>query len=323
MSRLRGLKSLLPPLMAALCAGAHAAWPERPVRIIVPYLAGSMGDNVTRLLSEDLRARLGQPVIVETRPGGGGNIGAAAVAQAPADGHTVLMGATNNFAINQFLYKDIGFDPQRAFDPVTLVADVPSVIYSAATIPPRTWSEFLAWAAAQRGQANFGSPGNGTTPHLVAEMINRRFQLRMAHIPYKGAGQALQALMAGEIHLYLAGAGLGAQQVRAGRMRALAVAAPARVPSLPDTPTLDELGIKGLKAGNWWALAVPRGTPRGAIDTLAAAVRDILAQQPARERMNTMGLVTMPHGPDEMARTIDDEVKYWKPLLPTLDIKPE
>jgi tripartite-type tricarboxylate transporter receptor subunit TctC len=212
-------------LLAAslIASGAAAQYPDRPVRIVVPYVAGAMGDVVSRLLAEEIRPKLGQPVLVDNRPGAGGNIGTGAVASASADGYTVLVGATNNFVINPYLYGDMGFDPLAKLAPVTILVDVPSVIFIPSQVPAKSFAEFVQWARANRGSVNYGSPGAGTTPHLSAALISKTRELGMTHIPYKGASQGVSALLANEVQFYMGGAGLGAQHVKAGKLHALAV----------------------------------------------------------------------------------------------------
>jgi tripartite-type tricarboxylate transporter receptor subunit TctC len=211
--------------------------------------------------AEGLRNELGQTVFVENRPGAGGNIGTQYVEQSAADGYTILLAATNNFTINQFLYKDLAFDPIKKFDAITVLVDVPSVIFIPATIPVNGFREFVNYAKANQGKINYGSPGSGTTPHISAESINKSFGLGMTHIPYKGASQAVAALLAGDIQFYLAGAGLGAPHVKSGKLRAIAVSSKSRLDIFPDIPTFNEAGLGGINASNWWGVAVPAGTP--------------------------------------------------------------
>lgn len=322
---MRHLSKLLGAVLVLALGMASASgqqWPERPVRLVIPYVPGAMGDIVARLVSDELRARLGQPFLVETRPGAGGNIGTIAVAQAPSDGYTFLVAATNNLVINQYLYK-MPIDPLAAFDPVTVLVDVPAVIFLNGSVPARSFAEFVDWARANAGKVNYGSPGGGTTPHLSAESINQKYRLGMVHVSFKGSSQAVQALLGGDVQFYLAGAGVGAAHVKTGKLRALAVAAPARVAALPDVPTFDEVGIRGLNANNWWGLAAPAGTPPAIVTRLHATLRDVLAQQAMRERMQQLGIVGVANTPAEMGRQLREEADYWRRTLPELAVKPE
>lgn len=255
-----------------LSTPGHAEWPERPVRVIVPYTVGSMGDVVARLVSNSLQLALGQPFFIDNRIGAGGNIGTREAEQAQPDGYTVLLAATNNFTINQFLYKDLDFDPVKQFEPVTTLVNVPSVIFINSEVPAKSFAEFVTYARANAGKLNYGSPGIGTTPHLSAEAINKMYGLGMTHVPYKGAAQVVTALLGNEVQFYLAGAGVGTAQVKEGHLRALAVSNPHRLDALPDTPTFAEVGIKGINASNWWGVVAPLGTPSPVVARLREAL---------------------------------------------------
>ena len=304
-------------------AQSNDSWPARPVRVVVPYAPGAMGDVVIRRLSDGLRSELGQTIVVENRPGAGGNIGTRVVEQAAPDGYTVLIAATNNFTINQFLYKDLGFDPLKRFDAVTILVDVPSVLFVPAGLPAQTFREFVTWARANPGKANYGSPGSGTTTHLAGEAINKAFGLGMTHVPYKGAGAVITALLGGEVQFFLGGAGLGAAHVKAGKLRALAVAAKTRLDALPEAPTFAEAGLVAISASNWWGMAVPAGTPKPAIDRLRSAVCKTLAEPQARAAMVQMGNVPVCNTPAEMQRQVAEEAAIWQRTLPGLGVKIE
>ena len=305
---MRPLLLLLGTLFACTAA---ADYPEKPVRLVVPYVAGAMGDVVSRLLAEEMRPQLGQPVLVDNRPGAGGNIGTAAVANAEPDGYTVLVGATNNFVINQFLYRGMGFDPLEKLAPVTILVDVPSVIFSPAQVPAKSFAEFVQWARTQKGKVNFGSPGAGTTPHLSAALISKTRDLGMTHIPYKGASQVVTALLANEVQFYMGGAGLGAQHVKAGRLHALAVSNDQRVAALPDTPTFQEVGLGDIKASNYWAVGVPKDTPDQVVQKLYQAFRAALGTPAAKARFAKLGVVPVATTPAETGKRWREEADYW------------
>ena len=315
--------SLLALGLAATGAFAQTAepWPARPLRVVVPYVAGAMGDVVARRLADGLRADLGQTIVVENRPGAGGNIGTRAVEQAVPDGYTVLLAATNNFTINQFLYKDLGFDPLKRLDPVTVLVDVPSVLFVPAGVPAQNFREFVTFAKANPGRVNYGSPGSGTTPHLSAEAINKAHALGMTHVPYKGASQVVTALLAGEVQFYLAGAGVGAAHVKAGKLRALAVASKARLEALPEVPTFSEAGLGAINASNWWGVAVPAGTPKAVVERLHASFCKALAEPAARAAMVQMGNVPVCNSAADMQRQLGEESAMWQRTLPTLGVK--
>src|SRR5262245_56029315 len=222
---------------AALAAGSlplsAAEYPERPITVIVPYAAGGAGDTIIRLLSPMVERSLGQPLVIDSRPGGGGTIGAQAVAKAAPDGHTLLLGATNNFAINQSLFPKVHFDPLTAFALITKVADVPAVLFTNPQIPAKTLGEFIGYAKANPGKLSYASPSVGTTPHLAVERLMQLTGIELVHVPYRGAPQAMQALIANEVQLYLVGWGIGRGHVEAGRIRALAIASEKPVPGIP------------------------------------------------------------------------------------------
>lgn len=298
----------------SLCAAswqAAAAWPDQPVRIVVPFGAGAMGDNLARLLAEPLQKELGTSVIVDNRPGAGGNIGANAVANAEPDGYTLMMAATNNLVLNQFLYSNLGYDPLQKFEPVIMVADVPAVIFVDGDLPVNTFAEFRELARSKPGMYNYSSPGAGTTPHLSAQAISDAYGMGMVHVPYGGAGQAVQALLAGDVQFYMGGAGLGAAHVKAGKIKALGVAANQRVSALPEVPTFTEAGLDAVLANNWWALAAPAGTPASVINQLNAAVQKALATPEIQQRFDNFGVIAVGGSPADMRAILERDAAFW------------
>ena len=299
-------------LAALLASGAvNAAWPDKPIRWVVPYPPGAMGDIVGRLAAEGVRTRLGQPVVVDNRPGAGGNIGAGQVAQGAPDGSVFLVAATNNLVINQYLYRDMSFDPLKAFAPVTVMVDVPAVLYTNASVPAASFAAFAAHAGTQKGKLNYGSPGSGTTIHLFTEGLNRAHRLGMTHVSYKGAAPAMAALLANDIQLFAIGAGVGAPHVKAGKLRALAVASPARLPLMPDTPTFAEAGLGNALSANWWGLVAPAGTPREIVDRMHATLATVFAEPSVKTRMDELGNRAVLNGPEAMRAQLTEEAKYW------------
>jgi len=302
---------LLGSAAAALC-GPHASaaeFPERPVTVIIPYAAGGAGDTIIRLLSPVIERQLGQPLVVDNRAGGGGMIGAQAVAKATPDGHTLMLGAANNFVINQFLFPKVSFDPLTAFTLITKVADVPSVLYASLSAPP-TLTEFTARAKANPGKLSYASPSVGTTPHLAVERLKQLTGIELVHVPYRGAPPAMQALMADEVQLYLAGWGVGKAQVEARRVQALAVASRERAPTVP-LPTAIESGVPDYVASNWWGLAAPRGTPQPAVDKIHRAVIAALADPRIRQRLDDLGFVPGGDAPQKFLDESKAEAQVW------------
>jgi tripartite-type tricarboxylate transporter receptor subunit TctC len=298
--------------LALASTTAAAQWPDKPVHLVVPYTPGAMGDNVARLLADALRKTLGQTVLVENRAGAGGNIGAAAVAAAAPDGYTFMVAATNNFVVNQFLFSNFKYDPLKAFDPVTMLVDVPSVLFMSAAVPVDSFKQFVEWAHSHPGAANYGSPGNGTTPHLSLFAIDKAMNLGMTHVPFQGSTPAIQALLGNQVQVYLGGAGLGLPYVRDGKLKALAVSASSRLDVLPDTPTFEQVGLGAVKASNWWAMAAPHGTPKPIVDRMASEVRTALESPTMRARLAEWGVFPVAAGPAAMQRQLDDEVKLWQ-----------
>jgi len=286
-------------------------YPVKPVRIVIPYGAGSNGENGLRLIAPEMEARLGQRIVIEQRPGGGGNVGAAAVAASAADGYTLLLGATNNFAINQHLYKGIGFDPVSAFEPITMIFDIPFLMYSSTAVPARTLEEFVAYAKANPDKLNYASSGAGTPPHLAGEMLSQLAGIRMTHVPYKSNAQSVAALLAGEVHLFV-GLISGAQaHVDAGKLRVLATAVPQRTSRHPEVPSAREAGFPSMNISTWWALVAPRGTPKGVVDRLYAAVRSSLREASLKDRYEQLGMVPVGNAPAELAAQIRAEAAAW------------
>lgn len=311
------------PLLAAIAAastGSAAAQNATPLRIVVPFTPGSAGDVVARLLAEPLSPLLGRPVIVETRPGAGGNIGAGVVTAAPPDGATLLLGATNNFAVNQFLYRAMPFDPATALAPVSIVADVPSVILTNTKQPATTLGEFIAVARARPGVLNYASPGAGSTPHLGAELLAREAGIRLLHVPYRGGGEAATALLQDEVQLYLVGYGVARPLIEAGDLRPLAVASTVRLAALPGVPTTAEAGLPGVIVNNWWGLAGPGRLSAEHRTRLATSVRQAMGWGGLARRLEELGFMPVAGTPEEMTATIRDDARRWSAVIRDLGL---
>lgn len=316
------VRSLLATLLAIyLQPGLAQDYPTKPVRIVIPYGAGSNGENGLRIIAPELEKELGQRILIEPRPGGGGNVGAAAVAQAPADGYTLLLGATNNFTINQHLYREIGIDPVRAFEPVTIIFDIPFIMYSSTTVPARTLQEFVGYAKANPEKLNYASSGAGTPPHLAGEMLSELAGIRLTHVPYKSNAQSVAALLAGDVHLFV-GLISGAQQhVDAGKLRILATATPRRTKRHPDVPSASEAGFPTMNISTWWALVAPRGTPKPVVEKLYSATQSGL--RTVGERYEQLGFVPIGNRPDALAGQIASEAASWGNFIRSRNIRIE
>jgi tripartite-type tricarboxylate transporter receptor subunit TctC len=306
-------RRLFTAIAAAIAMYAHGAaaaeFPERPITVVVPYAAGGAGYTTMRLLAPVIEKELGQPLVVEARPGGGGTIGAQAVAKASPDGYTLLLGATNNFVINQFMFPKIKFDPLASFALITKVVDIPSVMYTNPKVPAKTLSEFVAYAKANPGKLSYASPSVGTTPHLSVERLKQMTGIEIVHIPYRGAPPAMQALIANDVQLYLAGWGVGRAQVEAGRVGALGVAAAKAVPSIALPTTVDS--VPGFTASNWWGLAAPKGTPQAVIDRIYRAFRTALNDPGVKEKLDKLGFLPVGDTPAEFAKDARAEAEIW------------
>lgn len=316
-------------LLIALLLACHAAlgttqtYPTKPVRLVNPYAPGGTGEIIFRMLLPTLEEKLGQRIIIESRAGAGGNIGAAVVANSPADGYTLLLGTTNIFVINQFVFGKMTFDPLKAFAPVTLVADVPSIFYVSNEVPVSNLREFVGWAKANPGKVNYASPGNGTTPHLNVELLAQLADLKLVHVPYKGLQPAMAAVVANEVQLYLGGLGAGQGLLRAGKLKAIAVGSKERLPAAPEVQTAIESGFKDFLASNWFALAGPTGLSSAIADRWALEVRKAMQQPDIHKKLVNLGIVAVGSTPAELGKQWAEEAELWQRVVRTARIKAE
>lgn len=276
---------------AAQLAGAQS-WPAKPIHLVVPYPPGGPVDLSARLLGPGLQQALGQPLIVENKPGAGGNIGADYVAKSPADGYTLLMGAIATHAINPALYPNFPYDPVRDFRHIALVVQVPNVLVVNNDLPARTVKELIALAKAKPGKLDFASGSTGSTGHLAGELFKQLTGTYMVHIPYKGAAPATADLLAGRVHLMFDNLASALPNIRAGRVRALAVTTVRRSEFLPELATLDESGLTGFDLTTWWGVMAPARTPEPVVQRLAAEIGKAIAARDVNERLRTMGSET-------------------------------
>jgi tripartite-type tricarboxylate transporter receptor subunit TctC len=291
------------------------AFPDRPITVVVPFGAGGAGDAVLRIVSEPVEATLGQKLIVVAKPGAGGNLGAQSVASAAPDGYTLLLGATGNFVINQFLFANMAFDPLKALQPITMIADVPAVFFMNPSVPARNIGEFIAHAKANPGKLNYGSPSVGSTPHLGVEWLKMMAGLDLVHVPFQSAPQAVQALLRNDIQLYLGGVVLAQGHIESGALRAIAVSSPKRLSALPDVPTLEESSIKNFNPSNWWMLAAPQGTPDTIVNVLHKTFAAALTDKKVLSRLEQLGFAPGGQPPAEVASRIAAEAAVWSDLI--------
>lgn len=313
------MKALASIFLACLVGTAAAQdYPFKPIRLVIPFGPGSLADAVPHLMQPALEAALGQRIVIDHRPGAGGNVGAQLVASAPADGYTLMMAATNNLVINQYLFRDMKFDPLHDLLPISLVVEVPLILQVNPTVPARTLKEFIAHAKANPGKLNFASPSPGTLPHLAMEILARTAGLKLVHVPYKGGAPATNALLSNDVQAMLIGYATTAGQVRAGKVRPLAVASGQRLAALPDVPTLGEAGFPELEAavpGNWWGMVAPKGTPSTVLERLAKEIRAALGDPATQKKYQDLGLTPVGSTPDEFAAALPDQAKKWQTLI--------
>lgn len=308
-------------LAALFCSSpVWAAYPEQPIKIIVPFPAGGSTDLVTRAVAIDLSAALGQQVVVENRAGAGSLIGTQVVAKASPDGYTLLMaGLTNVFL--PYVNKDLKTTLLDDFVPVGLVADSPNVIAVNAHTPYKTLADLVAADRAKPGSLSFGSAGMATPSHLVCEMINHQSKIRLSHVPYKGNAPAVSDLMAGHIPTMCNNLGGTLPYMNSGQIRILAQTGRTHSASAPDVPTFNELGIGGLDAGLWMGLVAPKGTPKAAIDTLSQALAKVMVTPAIKEKMSKLGANILSPTPAALEERVQADRRAWDPVLKVLDLK--
>ncbi len=271
-------------------------WPGKPIKVIVNFPPGGAADQIARAVTVPLQQALGQPVIVENRAGAGGNIGGDAVAKSPADGYTLLMSSGGMVSVNPHLYPKMTFDPAKDLVPVAAAARVLVFLEVKPTLPVNNVQEFLDYLKANPGKLSFGSPGNGSSPHLAAEMMKAQTKLFALHVPYRGAAPAIQDLLGGQLD-FMFDPGIGLQHVKAGKLKLLAVGSSKRSPLFPDVPTLDEAGLKGFDADTWFGFYAPAGTPPEVVSRLNREINKILGTAAVKDRILSMGGVPAPMSP--------------------------
>ncbi len=313
-------RTLLAATAAAIAAPAPAlaqgAWPERPVRVVVPWPPGGSTDVLARLLSERLSQSLGQPFVVENRAGAGGNIGTDAIAKAAPDGYTMGPVTVGGWSINQYLYTRLPYDPERDIIPVSMHWELPNVFaVPAQHVPARTLQEFVAWAKQRREGVSYGSPGVGTTPHLSGAMFASRAGLDAIHVPFRGAAQTIPAMLSGDVTFALDNLASYVPVIQEGRMRALAVTSAERWPTLPDVPTMVEAGMPDFVVTSWCAFAVPRGVPRAIIDRVNAGMREAAEDPAMQERFLQTGARALWTTPEDAAARAARERPMWREVV--------
>ncbi|TMG84559.1 MAG: tripartite tricarboxylate transporter substrate binding protein [Betaproteobacteria bacterium] len=309
----RAVCATLAGLLSFPLLAAEQAYPSRPIRLVVPFPPGGSLDVVARAIGQKLTDAWGQPVIIDNRPGAGGNIGADLVAKSAPDGYTILEGALSTHAVNVSLYAKMPYDPIKDFVPITLVAVTPNVLVVHPSVPVNSVPELVAYAKAHPGKLSFGSGSNGSAGHLAGELFKTEAGVNMVHIPYKGGAPAMQDLLGGQIQLMFDNLANSMQQVRAGKLKALAVTTARRSPLVPELPTLAETGLPGFDIYTWWGFMAPAGTPREIVAKWNAEVARILNTPEMKSFFAQQGAEPAPTSPDEFAALIRSEIpKYAK-----------
>jgi tripartite-type tricarboxylate transporter receptor subunit TctC len=315
-----------PLLLCALLpvtASAQGSYPSRPIRFIAPFPPGGSSDVLCRLLRQKLSESLGQPVAVENRPGAGANIGHEFAAKQPPDGYTILLSSSSTLATNPHLYRHLGFDPIGDFSPISMVASAGQVLVVHPSVPARSVAELVALAKAQPGKLNFGSGGKGIQSHISGEMFKSAAGVDIVHIPYKGTVQAVSDLVAGQVQLVFADMVPAMPHIKAGRVRALAVTTEQRSPLLPDVPTMIESGIAGYRAGVWWAVMAPKGTPEVIVNRLNAELGRIVKVPEVREKYASLGVSPEHSTPQFVTERIKADTQRVALVLKAAGVEPE
>jgi tripartite-type tricarboxylate transporter receptor subunit TctC len=289
---------------------AAQSYPSRPIRFVVPFAAGGTSDVVTRTIGRELSELWKVPVVIDNRPGAGGNIGSEVVAHSAPDGYTLLMGTVATHGINASLYSKLPFDPVKDFEPVTLVASTPSVLMVHSSVPANSVAELIAYAKGNPGMLNFGTSGNGSSHHLAGELFDSMAGVKMMHIPYKGTAAAITDLLVGQIQLTFDTLPSAMPYVKSGRLKALAVTSTQRYPALPNLPTISE-SLPGYEIGSWYGVLAPAGTPRDILKKVSDGIAAIVRRPEMREKLLAQGATPVGSTPEQFAAHIQRELKKW------------
>jgi len=313
-----GFRAFAARLAAAFVLAAPAfaqEWPAGPVRIIVPFGPGSTPDLVARVVADKLSPRIGKPVIVENKPGAAGNIGTDAVAKAAPDGQTIGLSIAGPLGVNSLLFRHLAYDPRKDLAPVTIAATQPSVLVVAPNLGVGNTEELLALLRKNPGKYNFASMGGGTISHLAMEALAARSGTQIVHVPYSGSGPAVLALLSGDAQLACLPAAAVIPQIKAGKLKALAVATAKRSPILPDLPTLAEAGLQNVYADAWMGFVVPARTPQPIVDRIGRELTAVLREPDVREKLRAQTMEVVADKPEEFRATLAGDLARWKPVI--------
>jgi tripartite-type tricarboxylate transporter receptor subunit TctC len=308
---------------AAATVGAQAqpAYPSKAIRLVVPFGTGGVTDTSARVVADKLGQVLGQPVVVDNRAGAAGNIGTQMVAQAEADGYTLLLGYDGTMVINPNVYAKVGFDPVKDFAPIGKIGDAVLIVVVNPKLPVHNFAELLAYGKATPGGISFGTSGTGSTTHLAGESLRQRTGIPLTHVPYKGGGQALTDVVGGVLPMLFTAVAGAAPFIKAGQVRPIAVSSAQRSPAFPEVPTLIESGVKGFVFDSWVGLLAPAKTPKPIVDKLNLALQEVLKMPDMRERLISLGMVATPGTADEFGRQIVSDLQKNKAIVKAADIR--
>ena len=300
---------------ACLAQTVAQTWPAKPVRVIVPFPPGGGTDIIARVVAGKLAETPGWNILIENKPGAGGNLGVEAAAKSPADGYTIVLGQTSNLAINPSLYTKLPYDPQKDLKPVALAASAALAIVVSQQSPYKTLAELVAAAKAKPGSVNFASPGNGTVAHLSGELLQKAAGIKFQHIPYKGANQALTDLIGGQVQVYMSSVPSVMGQFKTGKLRVLAVTSSKRVADLPDTPTVAESGFKDFDTSTWFGFLAPAGTPDPVIARLNAEINRVLKLADVQKKIESEGASVIGGSAAQFAALLKSEIARWSSVV--------
>lgn len=323
MSVRRVMQGLAAAAFAVFAVAAMAqTYPDHPIRWVVPWAPGGASDSLARTLTEKLGNKLGQKIVVDNRPGAGGNIGSDLVAKSAPDGYTLLQ-VTDANAISPSIYPTLPYDPIKDFAPVTLLATGPHVIVAHPSLPVQNLQDLIKLAKEQPGKIGYATAGIGSAQHLAGEMLNRDAKIELVHIPYKGGGQAITDLLGGQVKLGILGMAPALPLIKSGRLKAIAVTGPQRSSVLPDVKTVSESGVPGFESVQWFGVAAPAGTPPAVVDRLYAAIREVMASPEMKDKIASIGAEAVVSTPNDFAAYLGRDVKQWGTIAKAMNIKVE
>jgi tripartite-type tricarboxylate transporter receptor subunit TctC len=318
------VRRLATVLAAALLAGAaHAQYPDKPIRLVVPFAPGGVTDTSGRVVAEALGKRLGQPIVVENKAGASGNIGTQSVAASPPDGYTLVLGFDGTLVINPHVFANFPIDVQKDLAPVGKIGDATLILVAHPSFPPKTLADLVAYSKQQANGVSYGTSGVGGTPHIAGELLKLRTGANLTHIPYKGGGPAMTDALGGNIPLVFTAVAGAVQHVKAGRLVPIAVSSAKRTATLPDVPTFMESGVADFDASSWVAILAPAATPRAVIEKLNRELNAVLTDPPIVEKLATLGIVATPGSPQQLADQIRADLAKYGQVVKAAGIKAE